>query len=108
MSTKITKAVLLSQVEELKRTINMLQCVPAPAPRTLKSAAECPVQSGYRGEVHLTEVDRMREAMRRRVANELAEELIRSGSVKFTERLIRDSSRYTDVVRIEAVLAVAA
>jgi hypothetical protein len=108
MSSKITKAVLLSQVEELKRTIHMLQCVPAPSPRTLKSATEWPVQSSYRGEVHLGELDRMREAMRRRAANELAEELVRSGSIQFTERLFRDTSRYTDVIRIEAVLAVAA
>jgi hypothetical protein len=109
VNQKTPKAELLAKIDELSNTVRMLQIPEALQPlRTLTRRVEIPVQASPYGSVDLREVDAMRQAVRRRAANELADELIRSGAVSFKETLTRDMYRHFDTVRIEATLKVAA
>jgi hemoglobin-like flavoprotein len=106
--TKTTKTALLSQVAELTKTIENLQVVTPPTHRVLSRNVEVPIQSAYLAAVDLAHVDHMREVLRRRAANELADELIRSGAVQIKETMFRDVYRAYDVLRLEASVKVAA
>lgn len=105
--TKTTKTALLSQVAELTKTIESLQVVPAPTHLTLNRNIEVPVHGGYHP-LDLNYMDEIRAVLRQRVAKELADELIRSGAVKINETMYRDTHRYSDYIRLEASVKVAA
>ncbi|SKB50544.1 hypothetical protein [Luteibacter sp. 22Crub2.1] len=111
MNTKTTEAVLLSKVAELTRTIEMLQCVPTPKVRPiskLRRHIETPVEFGIGSDLDLNYVDHVRESLRRRVASELADELLRSGAIQISETLTRDPHYYGARLRLSASVDVIA
>jgi hypothetical protein len=103
MTAPITKAALKRAAQDMLASVEAL-----PNIRTLRVGAEtamadCDLQHSR---VDLHHLDYIREATKRRLAHELADELIRSGAIKLTEELISEQYRYRRVVRITGTLQV--
>lgn len=103
MPPKTTKDSLLKQVADLQQAVTNMK-----EPRTLKAGGEMliPLMDYHRSNVDLHQVDHMREHLRRDVARHMAEELIRSGAIKFTETLEDDMRRFGKLIRVSGSLQV--
>ena len=102
MQSKTTKDALLKQVAELKDAVNNMK-----EPRTLKAGGELLVHHmDMVRSVDMHQVDHMREHLRRDVARHMAEELIRSGAIQFSETLEDDHRRFAKVLRVSGSLQV--
>lgn len=107
MSTA-TKQDLLKQIESLQQTVRNMG-----EPRKLVVSSEHSVNGiparnpwDMPGAADLHHVDHVRRCAQREMAHQLAEELIRSGTVKFTETIEPDYRRFAHTVRIRAELRV--
>ena len=103
MTPKTTKDALLKQVADLKDAVSsMKESLSVHA--NVEHMVSC--LDLHRSKVDLHHVDQMREHMRRQVAHFITDELLRSGSIKFSETLEDDYRRYCKVLRIEGSLQV--
>ncbi|MBB6246360.1 hypothetical protein [Rhodanobacter sp. A1T4] len=103
-NAKTTKADLLRQLAGMQESVNSMKDV-----QVLKVGMQRTVDHmmmSSRSSLDLKYVDHVRESMQHCMARELAEQLIRSGAIKFREELRDDISRFERVVRIEGTLSV--
>lgn len=105
MSTTVSKKSLLQQVADLQKAVTGMD-----EPKMLQVFQEHLVPMSYlysrRGAADLHMVDDIRHHMKRSMVNQLADELIRTGAVKFTETLEEDRMRFGHSVRMKAELLV--
>lgn len=100
-----TKASLLQQIADFQKSVNAMG-----EPKKLQVSHEHRVPVSYmysrRGTTDLQMLDEIRHHAQRTMAHQLADKLIRSGAVKFTETLEDDHYRMDKTVRIKAELVV--
>jgi hypothetical protein len=105
MSNTATKKSLLQQIADLEQSVRGMG---EPKKLQIHEEHHVPMTHMYsrRGSTDLQMMDDIRHHLKRSMAHKLADELIRSGAVKFTETLEEDHLRFGHSVRIKAELLV--